>query len=518
MPVTVRSLIDRPELRIEVEFSGDLDRVVSWVHATELADPSAYLEGDEVIMTDGIWLTLGASPEGFVRTLRRSGVSALIYGLDAGEGIVPAELVTASRKAGLTLLSVPPDQPFIAISQAFVRQLNAQQYAVLESTVKLSADYAEASAERRGIVGLLEILSRGIGGAGVSVLGPGPRLRSAGLSGPQPAYYRIWQELSRRGITYPVTVEGRAVFPIGVTGQPDAYVLVERGLGELSGEARVAIQHALSFLARELEYESGVGALEQRFVEELIELIAAGPVADPVMARLEALGLDPSVPSVVIVAEIVDARRSQTVVQARLQASGYRAVTAGRDREIVSIVQWTADDVQLLRGLLAALRDDLGSDATLGAGVLASDARELRRSLVAARHACRFARLHRSAEGFGDYTEFGSNALLVALQDDELLTSFRSAVLGPLEAYDRTHHTDLMKTLETFFHFECHWVKTAKELYVHVNTLRNRLSRVEELTGRRLSSMSDRVDFYIALASRPSPDGRARLADLIASN
>jgi PucR family transcriptional regulator, purine catabolism regulatory protein len=38
---------------------------------------------------------------------------------------------------------------------------------------------------------------------------------------------------------------------------------------------------------------------------------------------------------------------------------------------------------------------------------------------------------------------------------------------------------------------------------VHVNTLRHRLDRVEQLTGRDLGSMEDRVDLYIALRSRP---------------
>jgi DNA-binding PucR family transcriptional regulator len=34
---------------------------------------------------------------------------------------------------------------------------------------------------------------------------------------------------------------------------------------------------------------------------------------------------------------------------------------------------------------------------------------------------------------------------------------------------------------------------------VHVNTLRGRLARIEELTGRDLSDMESRVDFFIAL-------------------
>jgi len=45
--------------------------------------------------------------------------------------------------------------------------------------------------------------------------------------------------------------------------------------------------------------------------------------------------------------------------------------------------------------------------------------------------------------------------------------------------------------------------ETARALHVHPNTLRHRLNRVEQLTGRDLGSMEDRVDLYIALRSRP---------------
>jgi DNA-binding PucR family transcriptional regulator len=37
---------------------------------------------------------------------------------------------------------------------------------------------------------------------------------------------------------------------------------------------------------------------------------------------------------------------------------------------------------------------------------------------------------------------------------------------------------------------------------VHVNTLRLRLARVEELSGRSLADMESRVDFFIALRAR----------------
>ena len=46
------------------------------------------------------------------------------------------------------------------------------------------------------------------------------------------------------------------------------------------------------------------------------------------------------------------------------------------------------------------------------------------------------------------------------------------------------------------------WNAAAAKMYVHVNTVRYRIRRVEELTGRDLSSLTDQVDFLLALRIR----------------
>ena len=50
-----------------------------------------------------------------------------------------------------------------------------------------------------------------------------------------------------------------------------------------------------------------------------------------------------------------------------------------------------------------------------------------------------------------------------------------------------------------FFDHGCRWRATAAALHIHHNTLRYRLKRVEELTGRDLSLVADRLDMQIAL-------------------
>ena len=53
MAMRVSELMAVPSLDLRVVVDGDLERVIRWVHTTELADPTRYLQGGEVILTTG---------------------------------------------------------------------------------------------------------------------------------------------------------------------------------------------------------------------------------------------------------------------------------------------------------------------------------------------------------------------------------------------------------------------------------------------------------------------------------
>ena len=80
-----------------------------------------------------------------------------------------------------------------------------------------------------------------------------------------------------------------------------------------------------------------------------------------------------------------------------------------------------------------------------------------------------------------------------------VLRSFRERLLGPLREYDDRHNAELLATLRWFLACDGSWSACASRMYVHVNTVRYRIGRVEALTGRDLSALADRVDFYLAL-------------------
>ena len=98
--------------------------------------------------------------------------------------------------------------------------------------------------------------------------------------------------------------------------------------------------------------------------------------------------------------------------------------------------------------------------------------------------------------------EVASHELLLATVPGSVLRSFRDRLLGPLLAYDDRHRAELLPTLREFLACSGSWNACAAKMYVHVNTVRYRIRRIEELTGRDLSSLDDQVDFFLALRIR----------------
>ncbi|MFC4048828.1 PucR family transcriptional regulator [Actinomadura syzygii] len=91
-------------------------------------------------------------------------------------------------------------------------------------------------------------------------------------------------------------------------------------------------------------------------------------------------------------------------------------------------------------------------------------------------------------------------ALLGRLDQDQL-APFIDQIARPLADYDDAHGTRLVETLRTFLDKGGAVGATSRALYLHPNTLRHRLSRIEALTGRNPLQFEDRVALAIAIWS-----------------
>ncbi|WP_420711026.1 PucR family transcriptional regulator [Streptomyces sp. NRRL F-2580] len=88
---------------------------------------------------------------------------------------------------------------------------------------------------------------------------------------------------------------------------------------------------------------------------------------------------------------------------------------------------------------------------------------------------------------------------LLPLIPAETRRAFAARLLGPLRDHDSHHRTELLATPEAFLDCDGSWTACAARLHLHVNSLRQRVARIERLTGRSLAGLETRLDFLAAL-------------------
>ena len=142
-----------------------------------------------------------------------------------------------------------------------------------------------------------------------------------------------------------------------------------------------------------------------------------------------------------------------------------------------------------------------GGEAAGGAGTSWAAA-DVCRVVAEARRARRLAELLGAGVHLVNSAEFGSSELLLAMVPAEARRSFRAALLTPLLAYDRDHGTELVSTLQVFLANSGSWSKAAEAMFIHVNSLRYRIRRIHELTGRDPRSLEDQAALLLALQIR----------------
>jgi DNA-binding PucR family transcriptional regulator len=89
--------------------------------------------------------------------------------------------------------------------------------------------------------------------------------------------------------------------------------------------------------------------------------------------------------------------------------------------------------------------------------------------------------------------------LLDALSSDPGKASYYRGLLAPLLRYDREHHGDLVKTLDAYLRHGGNASRTANALYVHRNSLRYRLARIQALTDLDYDDADSRLALQVAL-------------------
>ncbi|WP_433230568.1 PucR family transcriptional regulator [Actinomadura formosensis] len=465
----LRSLLAMPGLRLEVVTGEDeLDRTIRWVVTTDLLDPGRYLRGRELVLSGLVWRTGPADSETFVRALTEAGVSGLAA-WDLTLGAIPDDLVAACRRHRLPLFKVPEDVAFATITEEVVRRLSGARAADLAAVL----DRHRRLVEGTGLDAVLDLVGD------CHVLTPTGRV-VAGPSPPGPAAL-AGAFLTAPRLPHHVRELGMSVFPVeGGARVADWFIAAEGDAADWPPERRALTAELAAIVALER------ARMRTPADQELVAAAAAGDVSRLPGARyvvVAAAGRDPGELRAVL-AEILTTARP---------------VVGVLDDEAIALVPSGEDIAAGLQDALDFLAPGLSGDRiTVGVSDVAAPP-GVRAAIEEARYARRLAATRPFPVCVVRHDELATHMLLLAGVPDGVRRMFKARLLDPLRAYDETHGADLVRTLETFLRHSGSWTRCAGQLHLHVNSVRYRIQRIEELTGRDLSRLEDRVDFFLAL-------------------
>ncbi|MFG2887424.1 PucR family transcriptional regulator [Streptomyces sp. NPDC048297] len=530
--ITVQRALELPGLRSglpEILAGADrLGRTVRWVHAGEVPNIASLLKGGELLLTTGYGLgTRPAEQRAFVRTLAERGIAALVVELGPRFTRLPAALVDTARSAGLPLVQLHREVPFVAVTEEIHTEIVNGHYALLQRAEEVHRRCTEALLGGGGVPQVLGILADFSDNPVFLETADGRLLYAAG-SGPEGADpLQVWEGLRgpHKDVPPPagsVLVDVPGGGPGAGPGAVRARLVLLPVRAPLAPVHRIAAERAAGILAVVLMQARQEEELAARGRGDFLTDLAEGRVsAEDAPAQARVLGFKPgNSPLLPVVMRVGDALSP---------GGGWAVLARAVAEELASVgvpvllgVRPVEGRVPVLLGLRseserAAVADRVA--AALRAGVERAGMRRpgtpppvvvvgvaggWAAASAGLRHAAETAT---AAEGLTDRPWYDArrldiDLLLWRLRDHPDLAAFVDRAIGPLRDHDHRSKPPLLPTLETYLAHAGRKAETARELHLNRQTLYNRLARISELLGTDLDDPQTVLALSLALRAR----------------
>jgi PucR family transcriptional regulator, purine catabolism regulatory protein len=531
--VTVAEVLGMPALtgaRLLAGKSG-LDRVIRRLNVMEVPDVLSWVKPHELLLTTGY--PVRATPEGvpaLLAALDDRGLAAVCIKLNRYLDSLPDQALEVADERGLPLVQLPDGIGFDDILNQVLTEVLNRQASLLERSEQVHRALVAVLLDGGGLDELVAEMAVVLGGPVFVTSADGRVLAEDGdpeellalrhTSCFEPSG-RFLTERERPGARYDDTAGWRAVVPV-VAGKFDHGRIVTFSRARPLDEPDLyVLERAATVTALAVTKQLAVRAVEGKYRGDFLRDVLSGRAGDrdAVVAHCRALGWDVDRPLVSVVAELDPAADpvhrlgpELRPVQERFSAAWEGAVrmqdsaapVVGFAQEVVAMLPVVAgaDPDRVVRAVVRAVSGDGGggrrSFAT-GVSRVIDDPEQIPEAYEQARRAVQVGRKLHGTGSVAHFDALGSFRLLSLVRDPAELRGFVVETLRELADDDDPEAADLRNTLQVLLDTNLNVAEAARRLFVHYNTLRYRIGKLERLLGPFPTDPNLRLDLALAL-------------------
>lgn len=264
-------------------------------------------------------------------------------------------------------------------------------------------------------------------------------------------------------------------------------IKAKRELGQLD---HIALEQGHSILALELVKKQNLVEFYYKKKREIFNEILQMKDPEQVQIRARELGIKEQSDLVLVIfqfsnfnePQVLEAHVHRLITQIKTELSSYIQTVFGYNNEVTLLVRLT-NSLQLaafkkkIDRMLGDWSKNKGILLCVGMGSPYNGIHFIEKSYNEAKNALSYMTT-RELSGCIQYSEIGVNRLFIN-QSSEEIHRFLKEVFDPLRTTQGMNNT-LEQTLLTYFECNRSAIQTAKKMHVHINTLYQRLKKIEE--------------------------------------
>ena len=279
-------------------------------------------------------------------------------------------------------------------------------------------------------------------------------------------------------------------------------LLVAEGTSEIDLARAAANQTAVALKKIELIER----LTEKNLIKDFFEELAGGKPLGDLDARAERLGFDLAASYVVVAAT-----PAPDGLERRLSSIAPGSLFDRRDDGMRALLRVPARGEAHLLDEIRRVEKSLETRVAIGVSSPCRGMASFPAGFEEARHALLGTTVLGGKPGVMSYDDLGPYKYLLRMSLDAGVRDRHRDAVARLAAYDRERSTSLLRTLEEFLRRRGNISATAEALYVHPNTLRQRLRRIGELSGLDLRKDDWlMVEIAVKLVKLEEAGGQAR--------